>query len=53
MLMAHQDVVPVNPQTESDWTHPPFDAVLDDEGWVWGRGTTDMKSTVSGTAWAR
>ncbi|WOO84221.1 Carboxypeptidase S [Vanrija pseudolonga] len=46
MLMAHQDVVPVNPQTEADWTHPPFDAVLDDEGWVWGRGTTDMKSTL-------
>ncbi|TXT11189.1 hypothetical protein VHUM_01940 [Vanrija humicola] len=48
VLMAHQDVVPVNPATESQWTHPPYSAHLDADGWVWGRGTTDMKSTLIG-----
>lgn len=44
--MAHQDVVPVNDVTWKFWTHPPFDAHMDANGWVWGRGTTDMKSTL-------
>ncbi|BEI97127.1 hypothetical protein CcaverHIS631_0207160 [Cutaneotrichosporon cavernicola] len=46
ILMAHQDVVPVNEVTWKFWTHPPFDAYMDNNGWVWGRGTTDMKSTL-------
>ncbi|CAK9783828.1 carboxypeptidase S [Cutaneotrichosporon oleaginosum] len=46
ILMAHQDVVPVNAVTWRFWTHPPFDAHMDAHGWVWGRGTTDMKSTL-------
>src|ERR671916_431330 len=33
------DVVTTDGQ---DWTHPPFEAALDD-GFVWGRGTLDMK----------
>jgi acetylornithine deacetylase/succinyl-diaminopimelate desuccinylase-like protein len=41
MLMGHTDVVPADPR---DWTHPPFEAHLDDEGFVWGRGTVDMKN---------
>jgi Gly-Xaa carboxypeptidase len=45
--MAHQDVVPVNPSTWDTWTHPPFEGHLDENGWIWGRGTTDMKGTVS------
>ncbi|KAL1410494.1 hypothetical protein Q8F55_004507 [Vanrija albida] len=48
VLMAHQDVVPVNPATESQWDHPPYSAHLDADGWIWGRGTTDMKSTLVG-----
>jgi Gly-Xaa carboxypeptidase len=44
--MAHQDVVPVNDETVSQWTHPPFSGHMDAEGWIWGRGTTDMKSTL-------
>lgn len=48
VLMAHQDVVPVNPATESQWEHPPYSAHLDADGWIWGRGTTDMKSTLIG-----
>ncbi|KAJ7628844.1 hypothetical protein FB45DRAFT_919355 [Roridomyces roridus] len=44
LLMAHQDVVPVNNETLSQWAHPPFDAVLDDDGWIWGRGAGDNKN---------
>ena len=42
-LCAHQDVVPVNPGTEDDWTHPAFDGV-DDGEFIWGRGALDMKN---------
>jgi carboxypeptidase PM20D1 len=42
VFIAHQDVVPVEPGTEGDWTHPPFDGVIAD-GFVWGRGAIDMK----------
>ncbi len=44
-LMGHMDVVPVEPGTESAWTHPPFGGVVAD-GYVWGRGTLDDKSAV-------
>ncbi len=45
VLMGHLDVVPVIPGTEDDWTHPPFDGVIAD-GYVWGRGAMDDKSSV-------
>ncbi len=35
LLMAHQDVVPVEPGTESEWSHPPFEGVIAG-GYVWG-----------------
>jgi acetylornithine deacetylase/succinyl-diaminopimelate desuccinylase-like protein len=38
MLMAHTDVVPVNPD---GWSREPFGGELVD-GWVWGRGAIDM-----------
>lgn len=41
---GHTDVVP--PGKESDWTHPPFDAVVDD-GWLFGRGAADMKGDIA------
>lgn len=47
MLMAHQDVVPVAPGTEGDWTHPPFEGVRAD-GFVWGRGAWDDKGSLIG-----
>ncbi len=43
-LLAHFDVVPVEPGTEDLWTYPPFSGQVAD-GFVWGRGTLDMKAT--------
>jgi carboxypeptidase PM20D1 len=43
--MAHQDVIPVAPQTESTWTHAPFEGVIAD-GQVWGRGAWDNKGNL-------
>ncbi len=45
LLLAHQDVVPVAPGTESLWKKPPFAGVVE-EGLVWGRGTLDNKSNL-------
>lgn len=47
LLMAHEDVVPVNEATLGQWTHPPFDGVIAD-GWVWGRGAADCKNQLLG-----
>lgn len=44
MLTAHQDVVPV--ADASTWTHPPFDAVYDGT-WLWGRGASDDKNSLT------
>ncbi|MEV0294877.1 M20 family peptidase [Nocardia sp. NPDC050710] len=41
ILLAHQDVVPVDHAQQ--WTHPPFDGVVDEE-FIWGRGAIDDKS---------
>ncbi len=45
ILMAHQDVVPVNPGTDGDWTRPPFAGDIVD-GVVYGRGALDDKSAI-------
>src|SRR5688572_19819780 len=45
LLMGHLDVVPVEPGTESRWTHPPFAGTVADS-FVWGRGTLDDKASV-------
>jgi carboxypeptidase PM20D1 len=44
-LMAHQDVVPIAPGTESDWQAPPFAGEVRD-GFVWGRGSWDDKANL-------
>ncbi len=44
MLMAHQDVVSADPTA---WTHPPFEGRIVD-GFVWGRGTLDIKNQLIG-----
>ncbi|MBY9065427.1 M20 family peptidase [Hyphomonas sp. WL0036] len=45
LLMAHQDVVPVNIGTEGDWTGAPFDGDIVD-GFIYGRGTIDDKGSL-------
>src|SRR5947209_9033332 len=47
LLMAHQDVVPIEPGTEGRWTHPPFDGQIAD-GFIWGRGSLDDKGSMIG-----
>jgi carboxypeptidase PM20D1 len=42
LFAAHQDVVPVEPGSESSWTHAPFGGEIAD-GFVWGRGAIDDK----------
>ncbi|WP_422075429.1 succinyl-diaminopimelate desuccinylase [Tranquillimonas rosea] len=44
---GHTDVVPVG--DPADWTHGPFDADIED-GVLFGRGATDMKSAVAAFA---
>ena len=45
LLLAHQDVVPVSPGTESKWTVPPFSGEVKD-GYIWGRGSWDDKGNL-------
>ncbi|MEM9225827.1 MAG: M20/M25/M40 family metallo-hydrolase, partial [Pseudomonadota bacterium] len=45
MLMAHQDVVPVNIGTEGDWDAPPFSGDIVD-GYIYGRGAIDNKGAL-------
>jgi len=45
LLMAHIDVVPVEPGTEPGWTYPPFKGCIAD-GYIWGRGSMDLKGSV-------
>lgn len=42
LMIGHYDVVPVEKSTEDQWEQPPFGGVIAD-GFVWGRGTMDMK----------
>ncbi len=45
LLMAHQDVVPVNIGTEGDWTGAPFAGEIID-GFIYGRGAIDDKGSL-------
>lgn len=44
MLLGHTDVVGADADR---WTHPPFSGVVDEAGWVWGRGALDMKNELA------
>jgi carboxypeptidase PM20D1 len=48
LLLAHQDVVPVEPGTEAKWTEPPFEGRIT-AGYVWGRGALDDKGSLIAT----
>lgn len=47
-FLAHLDVVPPEPGTLDQWQYPPFSGAIA-EGYIWGRGTLDDKSSVFGT----
>ncbi|MFB0515660.1 MAG: M20 family peptidase [Candidatus Neomarinimicrobiota bacterium] len=47
ILLAHSDVVPVDPETVTDWTQPPFSGAITD-GYIWGRGAMDDKASLLG-----
>lgn len=47
LLMGHMDVVRVDPETEKNWTHPPFSGRIAD-GFIWGRGAMDDKVSILG-----
>ncbi|THH16988.1 hypothetical protein EUX98_g9209 [Antrodiella citrinella] len=47
LLAGHQDVVPVNPDTVDEWTHPPFSGHYDGKD-LWGRGSSDDKNGLIG-----
>jgi carboxypeptidase PM20D1 len=48
VLMGHMDVVPVPAPNLPEWTQPPFSGAIVN-GFVWGRGTLDDKTTVLST----
>jgi len=43
LLMAHQDTVPVPPETVSSWKYPPWSGTYDGK-YIWGRGAADCKN---------
>jgi succinyl-diaminopimelate desuccinylase len=45
LLLGHTDVVPPGPR--EDWSTPPF-TPSERDGYLYGRGTADMKSSVAG-----
>jgi carboxypeptidase PM20D1 len=47
LLNAHMDVVPVDEKTRNEWKTDPFSGEIRD-GFVWGRGTLDMKGIIIG-----
>lgn len=47
IFLAHLDVVPPDPKTAGQWQYPPFSGAIED-GYIWGRGTLDDKSSVFG-----
>lgn len=44
VFAGHTDVVPAGP--EDQWSHSPFEAVVND-GFLYGRGAADMKSSIA------
>ncbi len=50
LYSGHSDVVDVGHRAE--WPYPPFEATVDEAGYIWGRGSTDMKGAIAGMMYA-
>ena len=48
LLMAHQDTVPVPPETIDAWKYPPWSGEYDGTH-IWGRGASDCKNQLIAT----
>ncbi len=48
LMMAHQDVTPVEEGTEAAWDEPPYSGQVSG-GTIWGRGTLDFKCGLAGS----
>jgi acetylornithine deacetylase/succinyl-diaminopimelate desuccinylase-like protein len=46
-FVGHTDVVPAE---AAGWTHPPFEAFVDEDGYLHGRGALDMKGELAARA---
>ena len=47
LFYAHQDVVPVPPDSRDQWKEDPFAGTVKD-GYIWGRGVLDDKNQIHG-----
>ena len=47
LIYGHHDVVPAPDASGKEWKYPPFSGAIA-EGYVWGRGTLDTKSSIMG-----
>jgi len=47
LLIAHMDVVPVEEESQKNWSVPPYSGAIKD-GYIWGRGSLDDKVSVIG-----
>jgi len=45
LMLAHMDVVPIEPGTEASWKYPAYSGQIA-EGYIWGRGAIDDKVNV-------
>lgn len=45
LIIAHHDVVPATDEDAKAWKYPPFSGTIA-EGYVWGRGALDTKSSL-------
>jgi len=43
-LVGHADVVPADAH---GWQNPPFSGLVDEDGYLWGRGAVDMKNEIA------
>ena len=45
---GHMDVVPVSEKEKEKWNYDPFGGEITDEGFMYGRGSSDMKGGLAG-----